>query len=191
MKTVERRTFDFESRAGEGESRTITGYGAVFDSLSQNLGGFREIIAPGAFDNVLDNDTRALFNHDSNLILGRSTANTLALTVDNMGLRYNVDMPDTTYANDLMVSMKRGDVTQSSFGFVVETDSWAEDDNGAPVRTIRSVSRLLDVSPVTYPAYPDTQVAVRSMENYTSTLANKITLDAEQRDRELQIIKVK
>merc|ERR1712167_189744 len=100
-------------------------------------------------------DERALFNHNPDLILGRTIANTLNISVDEKGLRYEFDAPDTTIGNDLLVSLKRGDITQSSFGFIVEEDSWDNDKEGKVIRTIEKVSRLLDVSPVTYPAYPE------------------------------------
>lgn len=145
----------------------VEGHAAVFNEMSENLGGFREIIHEGAFDNVLNDDVRALFNHDSNLILGRSPK-TLSLSVDDRGLAFRYESPDTTYAKDLIVSLERGDVSQSSFGFRISSDGgaeWVEDeDTGALTRHIRKISRLYDVSPVTYPAYPQTDVAKRSLD---------------------------
>ena len=170
---LERRNFaNSEIRVANSESREVVGYASVFTdsegntALSENLGGFREKIDPSAFDNVLDNDVRALFNHDPNLILGRTTAGNLSLSVDERGLKYNFTAPDTTTGRDLMVSLERGDVTQSSFGFIVEEDDWTEDENGMTIRTIKKVGRLLDVSPVTYPAYPDAEVGKRSLLEY-------------------------
>lgn len=148
----------------------IRGHAAVFDSLSENLGGFREVIAPGAFDDVLGDDVRALFNHDPNAILGRSTAGTLRVGVDAAGLTYEIDPPDTQAARDLLVSMERGDVRESSFGFRVARggDTWDENDDGVLIRTITKVARLYDVSPVTFPAYPDTDAAKRTLSEYLS-----------------------
>lgn len=148
----------------------IRGHAAVFGKLSENLGGFREIIAPGAFDDVLQDDVRALFNHDESLILGRTSAKTVRIGIDADGLTYDIDPPDTQYARDLLVSMERGDVRESSFGFKVARggDLWDEDDDGVLIRTITKVSRLYDVSPVTFPAYPDTDVAKRGAEQYRS-----------------------
>ncbi|PJE80685.1 hypothetical protein CI610_00346 [invertebrate metagenome] len=161
---------DYETRIGtvelrqEGQSDPkIVGYAARYDVLSENLGGFRETILPGAFDNVLDNDVRALFNHEPALILGRTVSGTLDITSDGDGLHYTIDPPDTQYARDLMKSMQRGDVSQSSFAFTVDRDSWDEDEDGRMVRTIHAVRRLYDISPVTYPAYPDTDAALRSV----------------------------
>ena len=137
----------------------------MFNRMSENLGGFREIIAPGAFDSVLQDDVRALFNHDPNYLLARSTSGTLKLSVDEQGLRYEFEPPNTTAGRDLVESMKRGDISQSSFAFTVAKDSWEERDGGV-VRTINKVERLFDVSPVTYPAYPDATVGMRSMQQW-------------------------
>lgn len=145
-------------------SPKIRGYAAVFNSMSEDLGGFREVIAPGAFDSSLSSipDVRALFNHDPNLILGRTIPGTLRLSVDDTGLAYEIDPPDTQAARDLMTSMKRGDVNQSSFGFYCDEDDWTKDAEGCMLRTIRSAS-LFDVSPVTYPAYPEASSGVRNL----------------------------
>ncbi len=188
---LERRNFvNSEIRVANTESREVVGYASVFvDSdgraaLSENLGGFREKIDPKAFDSVLDNDVRALFNHDPNLILGRTTAGTLKLSVDERGLKYSFTAPDTSYGRDLMISLERGDVSQSSFGFIVEEDSWDEDSEGATIRTIKKVGRLLDVSPVTYPAYPDAQVGKRNFLNYRTEKEKQ-----ENRKQETDLIK--
>ena len=184
---IERRVADHkvEFRAGEtGGAGVAVGYGSVFNSVSENLGGFREIIAPGAFDDVLDNDVRALINHDSNLILGRTTSKTLRLSVDEIGLRYEVDLPNTSYANDLAVVMERGDVSQSSFGFQVDKDSWSEDEDGRIIRTVEKVSRLYDVSPVTFPAYPEATAAKRSLEQFKTT---HYEAETESRSREMYL----
>lgn len=163
---IERRFFKSELRAEE--NKPVTGYGSVFSKQSEDLGGFREIIAPGAFDGRLDDDVRALFNHDPNYVLGRTKAGTLNLSIDKEGLRYEVDFPNTTVAKDLMESIKRGDVDQSSFAFTVDDDEFTEVD-GVIVRTIHRVKKLFDVSPVTYPAYPDASVGVRALETYLKT----------------------
>lgn len=187
---IERRTFEMEFRA-DADTGKVVGYGAVFDSLSENLGGFRERIQPGAFDDVLDNDVRALINHDPNLLLARTKSGTLKLDVDATGLRYGFDLPDTSYAKDLAVSLKRGDISQSSFAFSVEDDKWEEDDDGRIIRTILKVGHLYDVSPVTYPAYPDTTVAARGLEEFKQhTLSRSAQLAQEIRERELQLLSV-
>ena len=190
MPEQERRCIDMQLRAiqDQGQIPSIRGYGSVFNSLSENLGGFREIIAPGAFDDALEHDVRALFNHDPNHILGRTTSGTLRLSVDERGLHYDIDMPDTSVARDLMVSIQRGDVNQSSFGFTVDEDSWEEDDEGRVVRTIHKVKRLFDVSPVTYPAYPETSTAKRALDHYQQEKAAKQKTQQEQRNAEQRTI---
>ena len=163
---VQLKTLEVEERA-KGEAPSLVGYAAVFNRLSEDLGGFREKIAPGAFRSAIKtSDTRALWNHDSNFVLGRKSAGTLSLREDKEGLRVEIAPPDTQWARDLMVSIDRGDVSQMSFGFVAEKDSWEEKQNQPPIRTLEKIRELPDVSPVTYPAYPDTQVAMRSLEQW-------------------------
>lgn len=161
MAAVERRyaVTEFEVRAAKsGSGVVVEGHGAVFNSLSQNLGGFVERVAPDAFTKTLaDNpDVRALINHDPSMLLGRSRSGTLRLSADSTGLAYEIDMPDRQDARDLLVSMERGDITQSSFGFRVVPggDEWSLTDDEFPLRTLTAVSiHNGDVSPVTYPAY--------------------------------------
>ncbi|WP_426576766.1 HK97 family phage prohead protease [Xenorhabdus stockiae] len=153
----------------ENQSTRIVGYGSVFNSRSEPLWGFREIIKPGAFDEVLNDDVRGLFNHDPNFILGRSTAGTLTLTVDERGLQYSIQAPDNQTIRDLVLApLQRGDITQSSFAFRVARDGehWYEDDEGIVIREIHRFSRLYDVSPVTYPAYQEADSAVRSLNQW-------------------------
>jgi HK97 family phage prohead protease len=163
---MERRAVptEFEIRS-EGGKFNFYGYALKWDARSSNLGGFRERVAMGATsDSIGRDDIRALFNHDPNMILGRNRSGTLRLSEDSEGLHYEVDMPDTTYARDLATAMERGDVSQSSFGFKVsgpEGDTWAEDEDGFPLRTLQKVA-LFDVSPVTYPAYTDSTSGVGS-----------------------------
>ena len=168
MMNKEIRNFEAELRIEkrEGKQPLIIGHAAVYDSLSENLGGFREKIQSGAFDKVLDNDVRSLFNHDSNLILGRTRSKTLELSTDERGLMSKTDPPKTTYAIDLAESILRGDVSQMSFGFTVKEDRWDEDEDGRIIRTILEVDRLYDISAVTFPAYPDTDVAMRGLETF-------------------------
>lgn len=145
--------------------RHITGYAAVFNSLSDDLGWFREKIDPGAFsETIKTDDVRALWNHDSNYPLGRNKSGTLSLSEDAHGLKIDVQPPDTQWARDLMTSIDRGDVDQMSFGFETLSDRWETVDK-QEIRTLIKV-RLFDVSPVTFPAYPDTEVGLRSLEEY-------------------------
>jgi uncharacterized protein len=161
----------------EGETKKVRGYAAMFGKWSENLGTeknrFLEVIERGAFDAALNDDIRALFNHDPNLILARSKGGngTLKVGADETGLWYEFELPETQAGRDLGVSLSRGDVDQSSFGFTLtsEGESWDKsEDNGVVTykRTIKRVARLYDVSPVTYPAYPDTEVALRSLEAF-------------------------
>jgi len=147
--------------------KMIVGYAARFNSETELSRGIFEKVLPGAFDNVLDQDVRALFNHDPNIILGRTKSGTLKLSVDDKGLKYEIIPPDTGVARDLLESIARGDVSQSSFGFKIKEDSWTDRADGTFTRSIKSVSKLFDISPVTYPAYEDTAVALRSKEQWT------------------------
>jgi HK97 family phage prohead protease len=141
------------TRAADIDGMKIRGYAAVFNAPSEDLGGFIEYIAPGAFDNVMSDDVRAFFNHDWNYLLGRVSSGTLRLWVDEVGLGYEIDLPNTTYANDLVELMRRGDINQSSFAFMIESDKWVIEGEKW-TRTITKVSRLIDVAPVVIPAYP-------------------------------------
>lgn len=162
-----------EVREKDDGTVVIKGLAAIFDSRSENLGGFREVIAPGAFDETDVSDVRGLFNHDSNFVLGRTTTGTLRVKPTKRGLEYEIDMPQNRTITDLVLEpIKRGDVDQSSFGFIVGSgnDEWDEDDEGVLIRTIKKVQRLFDVSPVTFPAYQDTNVATRHMGCYITEL---------------------
>src|SRR3990167_4007738 len=111
------------------DGATISGYAAVFNKETTigGMWGWREVIAPGAFDEAVDrDDVRALFNHDPNMLLGRTLSETLALSVDSRGLKYEVMLPDTANARDVRTLIKRGDVSGSSFAFRVEADEWDE-----------------------------------------------------------------
>jgi hypothetical protein len=165
---IERRALQGGIRAITEGKLAIEAHASVFNSLSADLGGFREIVRPGAFASVLGQDVRALWNHDPNIVLGRTKAGTLHLQQDAEGLLYRVDLPETQAARDLVVSIQRGDIDGSSFGFQVGQDEWINTPDGV-VREIRSFSALYDVSPVTYPAYPaasDVQVALRSLDSW-------------------------
>jgi len=170
MKKEIRIGIESEIRTVDSGKRIIEGYAARFGKLSEDLGGFREKIKAGAFAEALKtSDVRALFNHDPNHVLGRSAAGTLELHEDGKGLHMRVKLPNTRTADELMESIDRGDITQQSFGFTIAEDSWRRSEKHGEVRTIEKVSRLYDVSPVTYPAYPDTSVAVESRDLWLAT----------------------
>lgn len=161
---VERRTFRVEVRKA-GDGRTIRGTAVVFNQRSENLGGYVEQIDPAAFEGCDMADVRCLFNHDDSQVLGRNASGTLRLSQDANGMHFECDLPDTSFARDLAASMDRGDIDQCSFGFSVAPggSDWSEDRaTGATVRTVKKISRLWDVSPVTYPAYPQTSSEIRS-----------------------------
>ncbi len=181
-----------ELRKKDDGGHVLVGMAAIFDSRSENLGGFREIIAPGAFDETDVSDVRGLFNHDENIVLGRSAAGTLKTERTEKGLRYEIDLPDTQTVRDLVIEpIKRGDVSQSSFGFTIARggDEWDEDDEGVLIRTIRKVQRLFDVSPVTFPAYADTNVGMRSLSKFEER-RNKETIEGEAQLRAKQLERI-
>lgn len=152
---------------GEGESPKITGYAAKYNKWSVDLGYFREKIRPGAFDAALEeSDVRALKNHDSNLILGRTTSGTLRLESNSVGLKFECDVPNTTTGADTVEEIRRGDLSGCSFAFTVLEDDWRYKEDDMVERIIIKVGELFDVGPVTYPAYPDTTVAARSLEAF-------------------------
>jgi hypothetical protein len=168
----ERRVATFDALRIErkkDEPPQIIGHAAVFDQLSENLGGFFERIAPGAFMEAIEkDDVRALFNHDPNLIIGRNRSGTLKLAEDARGLAVTITPPANQTIGDLVVApIERGDVSQMSFGFQVRPggQDWAKDDDGRTIRTLKRV-RLFDVSPVVFPAYAQTDVAMRCWRDW-------------------------
>lgn len=178
MSDAERRftSVPVEIRAGKDPQRsTIGGYAAKFNRMSQNLGGFKEVIAPGAFNRSASQgwpDVQARYNHNDDQLLGTVGGNSLRLSVDSEGLLYDVDLLDDEMSQRVYKLVGRGDVRQSSFAFIAEDDEWETDDTGYPLRTLRQV-RLLDVAPVNAPAYLDTSVGLRS-------LADKFGADVEE-----------
>jgi len=153
----------------EPDAPKIVGYASVFDSMSENLGGFRELIQRGAFAESLSNndEVHALFNHDNNKILGRRGAGTLKLWEDDHGLRVEIDPPNTTDGNDVVELLRRGDLVSMSFGFYNVKDTWETRDD-EDIRIINQ-AKLFDVSVVTNPAYHATEVNVRSHNEYVAS----------------------
>lgn len=157
----ERRIFQAELRAvAQDSSIVLRGYAAVFNSLSQVIYGFREMIAPGAFAASIDDDIRALWNHDTNYVLGRTKSKTLSLAEDERGLAVEIHPPQTSLVESFVESIRRGDVDQMSFGFNVLDETWDQLEDGTVVRTLLKV-KLFEVSPVAFPAYTATEVGVR------------------------------
>ena len=171
----------------EDGGATITGYAAVFyDSGNDGtefeiFSDYVERIMPGAFDEALKrpDDAAGLFNHQPDNLLGRVSAGTLSLSVDKTGLRYEIDAPDTTVGRDVVASIKRGDLTGSSFAFTV-TDQTFRTEEKIDIREIRGVE-LFDTGPVTYPAYEATTTGVRATDGADDAVAARRTWHAEQR----------
>lgn len=161
--TLEKRTLSkpLDVRAKDAK-RTIAGHAAVFNSETDIGGYFREVIAPGAFKDTIAGDVRALIDHDSGRVIGRTTAGSLRLSEDDHGLAVEIDLPDTTDGRDLATLIERGDISGMSFGFVVTKQTWDETGE-TPKRTIEAVE-LHEVSVVAFPAYDDTSIAMRSLD---------------------------
>lgn len=163
IKDIEKRSniAEVEHRA-EDDKRTLVGYAAVFERLTDIGGYFQEKIAPGAFADAIKGDIRALIDHDRGRVIGRTKSGTLRLKEDGTGLRVEIDVPNTTDGNDLWELVERGDITGMSFGFRVTKETWDETGD-IPVRTIEKLE-LLEVSAVAWPAYQDTTLAKRSLD---------------------------
>jgi HK97 family phage prohead protease len=184
-----------EIRASQ-DSREIDGYAIVFNTLSRNLGGFYERIEPTAVDGVIEqSDIMALLNHDNSRgILARSRfgVGSLTLSADEKGLRYTFSAPKTALGDETLEYLRRGDITQSSFAFTVAEDSWAKQEDGSYIRTIKKFDRLYDVSPVFEPAYFGTDVKCRSFEDFKAeeerkeaeAKAEQERIEKEQREAE-------
>jgi HK97 family phage prohead protease len=160
--TMEKRSINFELRA-KPESRTIFGTATVFNS-SYDMGWYDEEMSSDSLNEADMKDVVALFNHDMNMVLARTSSGTLKLNVTGNAMEYEFEAPNTSLGNDLLEMVKRGDVYQSSFAFTVEKESWQEREGSKPKRIIRSIKKVYDVSPVTYPANPDTMVAKRGYD---------------------------
>lgn len=197
---IERRHFLIDGMKIERrdkEAARIVGHASVFNREANIGGWFIESVAPGAFRRaILEDDVRALFNHDANIVLGRNRAQpraTLRLFEDDVGLAIEIDPPDTQQARDLMVSIDRGDVSQMSIGFRALKQEW--DESGDVLKRKLTEVELFDVSPVTFPAFVETDVGLRTLEAYrkahpkaptglTTTNAGALVRGKKQRSRE-------
>jgi len=173
---IERRYFDVKDvelrieGEDEGEEEKIVGYAAVFNKWGEGY-GIKEKISPGAFEKSLESsDVRALFNHNPDMPLGRESAGNLRLREDKKGLYMELKPIDTTYSRDLKEAIRTNVITQMSFAFETEDEEWHIDGKEIPERTLKEV-KLFDVSPVTFPFYTDTSVALRSLEKYKEKLS--------------------
>lgn len=179
MTKIEKRggTLGVETRS-EDEKRTLVGYAAVFN-IDADIGGWwTERIAPGAFAETISGDVRALVDHDMGRVIGRTKSGTLRLAEDSKGLRVEIDIPNTTDGNDLWELVERGDISGMSFGFSVTKQSWDETID-PPTRTIEAVD-LFEVSAVAWPAYDDTEIGKRSLQEWRD--ANQPEPDTEITD---------
>ena len=145
------------------ESRRIEGYGVVFNSLSNNLGGFKEIILPSAIsdETIRKSDILFLLDHNKERgVLARSQygKGSLQLEIDERGLKYTFDAPKTALGDEVLEGIRRGDISKCSFAFVVEEDDWRKESDGTIIRTINKIKQLYDISTVYSPAYDDTIV---------------------------------
>lgn len=177
MSSLERRFADVRVevrlRPDDADKRTIGGYAAMFDKRSDDLGGFYEVIDRRAFNGSRGRSfpgVVARYNHDDNMLLGTTASGTLRLNVDEVGLDYEVDLPEAR--SDVLELVTRGDVHKSSFAFVAFEDDWTMSDQGYPQRSLIS-GAAVDVAPVNRPAYLDTSSGLRS-------LANKFDADLEE-----------
>ena len=171
------KTIEYRQAEGDfeiGDEGAIEGYAAVFDQWSDDLGWFKEKIRPGAFTNTLKiADVRALFNHDPNYVLGRNRAETLDLVEDDHGLHFRAEPPATQWADDLRTSIGRGDINQGSFGFYIVREEWQEQESERELIEVE----LMDVSVVTYPAYPQTTISARALTSRIKLLLDRLDHD--------------
>ncbi len=167
MNKKEIRTME-EIKAVDDEKMVVEGFALKFNTESNDLGGFVETISPEALENADLSDVRCLINHDYNQVLGRTTSETLVLEIREEGLYFKAQLPNTTYAKDLYENIRLGNISQCSFGFILDEDGdeFEKREDGLFKRTLRKIKSLFDVSIVTYPAYQDTNVepALRSIE---------------------------
>jgi uncharacterized protein len=160
----EQRTIDVDVGSLDTRGKTVHGYAAVYNVLSEDLGGYKETIAPGAFAGVLNSDVRALLNHNPDEVLGRTKSGTLRLFDEQQGLRFELDLPDSPLGENMRSAISRGDIDGASFRFDVGQETWDGD-----VRTVKTVKALHDVTVATFPAYPAASVELRSKPTIKET----------------------
>lgn len=180
-------------KAVDDEQMIVEGYALRFNTLSNDLGGFVETISPEALEDADLSDVRCLIDHDSSKVLGRTTSETLELNIDDEGLRFRCQLPNTSYAKDLYENIRLGNINQCSFGFILdeEGDAFEKREDGLFKRTLRKIQSLFDVSVVTYPAYNDTDVspALRSIEAIKESEQAEVRKAQEAEQRKLDITK--
>lgn len=175
---------EIEIREVEGGLRTITGYAVKWEMKSVTMGywrRFKEQFKRGAFtDSLTQDDQLALWSHDYSQVLGRTKNGTLRLFEDEIGLRFELDLADTTLGDNTYKTIKRGDVDGVSFGFQMVKEEW---DESNPDNIVRSVTKakLVEISPVAFPAYPDSQVSARSHDPYKQFVDERNQKDLRQK----------
>ena len=171
----------------DSDSRILSGYAAVFNSESKDLGGFTEMISPTAFEGVIErSDVFAVLDHDRNKVLARSKMGkgSLELNIDEKGLQFRFESPNTTLGNDVLSMVKRGDLTDASFCFTVEDENWQKREDGSYLRTINKIGDLFDVAICYNGAYPEsyTEVALRSLDKFKEELRAAECVEEEDSD---------
>lgn len=176
---LEQRTVDVDVVDLDVRGRTVVGYAAVYGPLSEDLGGWRERIAPGAFADVLaaESDVRALLNHDPNQILGRTKSGTLRLHDEERGLRFELDLPSSPLGETVREAVRRRDLDGASFRFKCGEDAW-----DGELRTVTKIAALHDITIATVPAYPETSLELRTRPDKTSDDKEKDTMEIESRE---------
>lgn len=184
-----------EIKAVDNEKMIVEGYALRFNTLSNDLGGFVETISPQALKDADLSDVRCLIDHDSSKVLGRTTSDTLKLKVDDTGLYFRCQLPDTSYSRDLYENIRLGNINQCSFGFILDEDgdTIEKRDDGLFKRTLNKIRSLFDVSVVTYPAYNDTDVApaLRSIEAVKDKEKEEIRKQEEEQRKKNELLKLK
>ena len=192
---ITRSVFDAEielrSDGEGGEKKSLRGYAAKFDSLSVPLFGFREKIKRGAFkESLKDNNVRALWNHNTDIVLGSTKNGTLRLEEDDKGLRFDLDLPETQAGRDAAITVSRGDVEGMSFAFGVQKEEWDESDPKDVIRTLIKLD-LHEVSPTAFPAYTKTSVVARSVKDDYEDYTEKRNKEEENKQAIINNLKLK
>lgn len=164
---MEKRIINNEVEIREADGKNyITGYGILFNSESQDLGGFTEIIEPSALRDADMTDVVGRAEHTNSMLLGRTSSGTMTLEIDERGVKYSIEVPNTTAGKDTLEYIRRGDMKGSSFAFSGVKDTWEKRENGVHKRTITGIRKIHDIGPVVNPAYLDTTAAMRSLEKF-------------------------
>jgi len=188
MPLITRALFETEGlevRKGQDGKQSLIGYAVRWDKLSVPIyGSFRERVRAGAFtESLKSNNVRALWNHNSDFVLGSTGGKTMTLREDDKGLYFEIDLPDTQIGRDAAITIQRGDVTGMSFGFNTRKQEWDETDPKNVIRTLIDVD-LREISPTPFPAYQQTKVGVRSVDDDFMEIMGERKREAEKRQAE-------